>query len=234
MWQEKEECLKFIVACDNYHTILTHGTKRNWAKRETEKLLNSNIHLRHCFHRLLSEARTHNEDNQQHFITKGYYFTMPVLPPMAITDHAPNFAHVPHKSLHSFLPPYPLLLLFLAPFCPSTSLLQHQWASVWSLHSLNKSWVLFTQAEMSSTSTVNQSKSRIYTVSIQYAPGWKKDWYFIEEHRKKHPVRVSQRRRFWGDLVGALQHLKRVYKRDGERLLDTFPTCCRKNSTNPP
>lgn len=56
----------------------------------------------------------------------------------------------------------------------------------------------------------------------------KKEWKFIEEHREKHPAGVSQRRRFWGDLIGAFQYLKMVYKRDGEGLLNTFPTAAEK------
>lgn len=130
------------MVCGNYHTLLSHGTKRNWAKRKRIKLLNSTTHLSHWFEDaftgwfLKPEHTTKVINDISLLFLKGYNFTMPVLPPMAITDHASNFAHVPHKSLRytafplAILPPYALLLLFLAPFCPSTSLLQHHWASV--------------------------------------------------------------------------------------------------------
>lgn len=36
-----------MAVCENYHTILSHGTKCSSAKRKIEKLLNSNIHLSH-------------------------------------------------------------------------------------------------------------------------------------------------------------------------------------------
>lgn len=241
--KKKKGVCQVLVVCRNYHTILSPGTKCNLVKRKIEKLLNSNIHLSHwledaftgCFLKPKYTMKVISDVSllflkgiilhQCHY--QWLLLTMLLTLTMYLTNLYTAFPL-------AILPPYPLLLPFLAPLCPSTSLLQHHWASVWSLHSLTKSWVLFTQPEMSSTSTINRSQSRTYTASIQCASGWKKkEREFIEEHRKKHPVGASQRRRFWGDLLGAFQYNKEGLQEGWRRTCEYFSHCCRKTSTKP-
>lgn len=183
MWQEKEGYVSSLYQFVKTITLFCLlGQKCNSAKRKTEKLLNSNIQLSHwledafrgCFLKPEHTMKVINDISL--LLLKGIILQHQccyqlLLLIMLLT--LPTYLTYLYTAFsRAILPLYPLLLLFPAPFCPSTSLLEHQWASVWSLHSLTKCWVMFIQPEMFSTSTVNWSQPRMYTTSIQYVSGW--------------------------------------------------------------
>lgn len=115
----------------NHHTILSPATKCNSAKRKTEKLLNSNIHLSHwledaftgCFLKPEHTMKVINDTSllflkgiilQHQCCYQRLLLIMLLTLPMYLTNLYTTF-------LLGIPPLYPLLLLLLAPFCPSTS-----------------------------------------------------------------------------------------------------------------
>lgn len=105
--QEKGRgCLKFRVACENGHIILSHRTKCSSAKRKTEKLLNSKkskqtMKVINFFKELILQPLC---------CYLWLLLLMPIILPTNLTNIFMSFSL-------AILPPYLLLLLFLAPFC---------------------------------------------------------------------------------------------------------------------
>lgn len=129
--RKRRVCLKFMAVCENYHTILSRGTKCSSAKRKIEKLLNSNIHLSHwledaftgCF--LKPEYTMKVINDVSLLFLKGIilqrwccYQWLLLIMLLTLSMYLTNLYTAFSLAI---LPPYPLLLLFLAPFCLSTT-----------------------------------------------------------------------------------------------------------------